>query len=241
MQVHPLPMVRFGGNGRADVTHLIHPDNRAMAVAAVAAFDLDIAGIDLRMPDISRSWREVGAGICEVNPQPNLAVHYGFPSPIDVARIVLDRTYPPSERGGFRHVLLVGQQDLDAHAAAIAAAMRGRFGWRVATATPTAIDLDGWTPAERVANLPDAYGLIVEDREMEAAVYAAAPDAVAAGGIGTRRLDLAMAIVDRPTGVWRAVDAAVRAAGTGLRRLPDDPAQSARRAVAILERQIAER
>ncbi|BBK39062.1 hypothetical protein STAQ_41400 [Allostella sp. ATCC 35155] len=241
VQVHPLPMMRFGGGGRADVTHLIHPENRAMAVAAVAAFDLDIAGIDLRMPDISRSWREVGAGICEVNPQPNLAVHYGFPSPVDVAGIVLDRTYPPSERGLFRHILLVGQGDLGPHVAAIAAAMRSRFGWRVATATPTGIDLDGWTPGERVANLPDAYGLVVEDREMEAAVYAAAPDAVAAAGIGTRRLDLAMAMVDRPTGVWRAVDAAVRAAGTGLRRLPDDPAQSARRAIAILERQIAER
>jgi len=222
------------------VTHLIHPDNRAMAAAAVAAFDLDIAGIDLRMPDISRSWREVGAGICEVNPQPNLAVHYGFPSPIDVAGIVVDRTYPPSDRGLFRHILLVGEQDLDAHAAAVAAAMRGRFGWRVATATPAGIDLDGWTPGEPAANLPEAYGLIVEDREMEAAVYAASPDAVAAGGIGTRRLDLALAVVDRPMGVWRAVDAAVRAAGTRLRRLPDDPAESARRVVSLLERQIAE-
>jgi cyanophycin synthetase len=234
VQVHPLPMMQFGGNGREDVTHRIHPDNRAMAEAAVAAFGLDIAGIDLRMPDIAQSWREVGAGICEVNPQPNLAVHYGFPSPVDPAGILIDRIYPPADRGPMRHVLLVGDGDLAAHAAAIAAALRQRFGWRVATATRDGVDLDGWKPGQAIANLPDAYGVIVEDREIDAAVYAAPAAAIAATGIGARRLDVAMA-QEAGTGTpWRMAAATVDAAGTRLRRLPPDPQTAARRACNLL-------
>jgi cyanophycin synthetase len=50
----------------------VHPDNRRLAVRATEALRLDLAGVDLLMPDIGRSWKEVGAAICEVNGQPNL-------------------------------------------------------------------------------------------------------------------------------------------------------------------------
>ncbi len=50
----------------------IHPDNRLLAVRAAGILRLDIAGVDLLMPDISRSWRETGGVVCEVNSQPSL-------------------------------------------------------------------------------------------------------------------------------------------------------------------------
>ena len=50
----------------------VHPDNARLAVRAAAALRLDLAGIDLIIPDIARSWREGGAAICEVNAQPQL-------------------------------------------------------------------------------------------------------------------------------------------------------------------------
>lgn len=52
----------------------VHRDNLDLAVAAARALRLDIAGIDLITSDITRSWRDVGASICEVNSRPQFAV-----------------------------------------------------------------------------------------------------------------------------------------------------------------------
>lgn len=54
------------------VTDQVHPDNARLAVRAAEAVRLDLAGIDLLMPDIATSWHDVGAAVCEVNGQPNL-------------------------------------------------------------------------------------------------------------------------------------------------------------------------
>ncbi len=50
----------------------VHPDNARLAERAACLLGLDLAGIDLLIPDISTSWREGDAAICEVNAQPTL-------------------------------------------------------------------------------------------------------------------------------------------------------------------------
>lgn len=50
----------------------VHPDNRTLALRAASALRLDVAGVDLLISDIERSWLEVGAAICEVNAQPQM-------------------------------------------------------------------------------------------------------------------------------------------------------------------------
>ena len=51
----------------------VHPDNLLLAIRAARAVRLDLAGVDILMPDIKKSWLKVGATICEINAQPQIA------------------------------------------------------------------------------------------------------------------------------------------------------------------------
>ena len=66
--------VSAGGSTRVLDLDTIHPDNRSLAERAAAALRLDVAGVDLIIPDIARSWLESGALICEVNAEPQIGV-----------------------------------------------------------------------------------------------------------------------------------------------------------------------
>ena len=81
--------VSVGGTA-VDVTAEVHPDNRSLAERAARVVGLDIAGIDLLCPDISRSWREVGGAICEINAQPGLRVHWLVDPDRDLEGEILD-------------------------------------------------------------------------------------------------------------------------------------------------------
>lgn len=50
----------------------VHADNLDLALRAVDALRLDVAGVDLLIPDIEQSWLVVGGAICEVNAQPQM-------------------------------------------------------------------------------------------------------------------------------------------------------------------------
>jgi hypothetical protein len=64
----------------------VHPDNLSLALQAAAEFNLDFAGVDLLTPDISRSWLEAGALICEINTQPQVGIR--------AANQLFDRLFP---------------------------------------------------------------------------------------------------------------------------------------------------
>jgi cyanophycin synthetase len=52
----------------------VHPDNLSLAIRTAQVVNLDLAGIDLLIPDISKSWLESDAIICEVNAQPQVGI-----------------------------------------------------------------------------------------------------------------------------------------------------------------------
>lgn len=61
-----------------DVTDA-HADNLDLALRATRITRLDIAGVDLIIPDITTSWLETGAIICEVNAQPQMFTTFHQP------------------------------------------------------------------------------------------------------------------------------------------------------------------
>lgn len=64
--------VATGGKPIAIDLNEVHPDNKRLAEQAAKALRLDMAGVDLIIPDIRRSWLETGGAICEVNAQPQV-------------------------------------------------------------------------------------------------------------------------------------------------------------------------
>ena len=73
VRLQRVPRSTTGGMGAAHFD-TIHPDNRRLAERAAQMLRLDIAGVDLIMPDITRSWREVGGAVTEVNAIPGVAM-----------------------------------------------------------------------------------------------------------------------------------------------------------------------
>jgi len=64
-----------------DLTEAIHPDNVQIALRAARLFDLEVAGVDIISPDISRPWHENDAIINEINFSPllggtEISLHY---------------------------------------------------------------------------------------------------------------------------------------------------------------------
>ncbi len=84
------------GGTSIDVTKQIHPDNKALVEYAVRIIGLDIAGVDLVIGDIRKSYMEQEGAIIEVNAAPGLRMHQS-PSqgePLDVGKLVLDYVLP---------------------------------------------------------------------------------------------------------------------------------------------------
>ncbi|NWF68823.1 MAG: cyanophycin synthetase [Chloroflexi bacterium] len=95
-------MLRLTGNlstgGTAiDRTDVIHPVNARIATRAVQTVGLDIGGVDMIAPDISKPVTETGGGIVEINAAPGFRMHLA-PSegqPRDVGGAVIDMLFPP--------------------------------------------------------------------------------------------------------------------------------------------------
>lgn len=64
--------IATGGEPTQIEPSLIHPDNEKLCVDVCRLFRLDIAGVDLLIPDIQESWKTSGAHICEVNHKPQM-------------------------------------------------------------------------------------------------------------------------------------------------------------------------
>ncbi|MDA0219027.1 MAG: ATP-grasp domain-containing protein [Proteobacteria bacterium] len=115
--------MKLGGSVVA-VDDIVHPDNQRLAEAAALGLGLDIAGVDLLIPDIAVSYLDQPCAIVEVNMNPGLA--YGsfpdvFPRVIDG---VLGQLFAPGETATMPLVAVVGSAQGQGPAT-VAALVRG--------------------------------------------------------------------------------------------------------------------
>lgn len=106
-----MPNYHAGGT-TIDVTDQVHPDNSMMAIRAAVAIGLDVAGVDLVIPDVSRSHREVGGAVVEVNARPGYDLHT-WPvegEPRDAAGAVIETMLPPGAQGRVPVALVLGRR-----------------------------------------------------------------------------------------------------------------------------------
>lgn len=71
--------VSSGGTPKLLNVQDAHEDNIELALKAARLVRLDVAGVDLLIPDIKKSWRKVNAAICEVNAQPQMFTTFHRP------------------------------------------------------------------------------------------------------------------------------------------------------------------
>jgi cyanophycin synthetase len=88
VQLRAIANVSSGGISEEVPIEEVHPDNLFLAERAVNTLKLDLAAVDFLIPDIRKSWLDIGGGICEINAKPQ----FGEDAPAMIfKRIFADR------------------------------------------------------------------------------------------------------------------------------------------------------
>ena len=154
-----------------DVTDRVHPDNRWLAERAARVIGLDVAGVDFLTTDITRSFRDVGGAICEVNAAPGFRMHLS-PSvgePRDVGGAVIDTLFPKGTAATIPTTAITGTNGKTTTARMVAHihALRGRS---VGLATTDGVYVDGELIEAGDMTGPFATQMVVSDPSVDFAV-----------------------------------------------------------------------
>lgn len=162
----------------------VHPDNARLAIRAAQALRLDLAGIDLLIPDISISWRQSGAAICEVNGQPSL----GFTTAAHLYAPILKRLVSGS--GRVPTILILGAREPMIWANAVLRVFAAR-GLKGASVSPQGVTVGGEVlTTEQVSTFAGTHMLTL-NRDVDAMVIAVNDVEMArATGLPVARFDI---------------------------------------------------
>jgi len=171
------------GGVAIDVTDAVHPENRALAIRAAAVCGVDILGIDFITPDLSRSHREVGGAICEINAEPGTRLHTAPAEGRgrDVLGPIVDSLFPRGTPSRVPSVAILGG---DAAVALAAGHILKLAGHRVGLCVRGEVFVDGPDRIAADVSPPRAAAMVLGDPLVGAAVMLFAPDALESYGLG---------------------------------------------------------
>ena len=180
------------GGTAVDVTEMMHPDNRIMAIRAAQAIGLDVAGIDFLTTDIRESYRTTGGAICEVNAAPGFRMHVS-PSegtPRDVAGPVMDMLFPPGTPSRIPIAAITGTNGKTTTSRMLAHILK-MGGHTVGMTTTEGVYIDGKisTPGDMTG--PTGSAMVLRDPTVDAAVMETARGGLVKRGMGFSECDVA--------------------------------------------------
>jgi cyanophycin synthetase len=180
------------GGTALDVTDVIHPDNREMAIRSIRAIGLDIGGVDFLTNDISLSYREAGGAICEVNAGPGFRMHVA-PSegtPRDVAGPVIDMLFPPDTPKRVPIAAITGTNGKTTTSRMLAHVLK-MTGFTVGMTSTDGVYIDGKLTVPGDMTGPTSAHMILRDPSVDAAVMETARGGMLRSGLGYRRCNVA--------------------------------------------------
>jgi len=180
------------GGTAIDVTDSIHPDNREMAERTIKAIGLDIGGVDFLTKDITKSYREAGGGICEVNAGPGFRMHVA-PSegtPRDVAGPVIDMLFPAGQPSRIPIAAVTGTNGKTTTSRMLAHILK-MSGYTVGLTSTDGVYIDGQLSVSGDMTGPISAKMILRDPSVDAAVMETARGGMLRGGLGFQNCDVA--------------------------------------------------
>lgn len=179
------------GGTATDVTDIIHPDNRDMAVRAVRAIGLDVGGVDFISPNIAESYKNIGGAICEVNAAPGFRMHVA-PSegtPRDAAGPVIDMLFPPGTPSRVPIAAVTGTNGKTTTARMLAHITK-MAGYTPGLTTTDGVYIDGQRTVEGDMTGPVSARMVLSDPHIDLAVLETARGGLLRAGMGVPEVDV---------------------------------------------------
>jgi cyanophycin synthetase len=179
------------GGTATDVTDIIHPDNRDMAVRAIRAIGLDVGGVDFITTNIAESYKAIGGGICECNAAPGFRMHVA-PSegtPRDVAGPVIDMLFPPGAPSRVPIAAVTGTNGKTTTARMLAHITK-MAGYTPGMTTTDGVYIDGQRTVEGDMTGPVSARMVLADPQIDLAVLETARGGLLRAGMGVRHVNV---------------------------------------------------
>lgn len=179
------------GGTAIDVTDIVHPDNRDMAIRSIKAIGLDVGGVDFLTDDISKSYKEIGGGICECNAAPGFRMHVA-PSegqPRDVAGKVMDMLFPPGSQSKIPIAAITGTNGKTTTSRMLASIMKAG-GFTTGMTSTDGVYIDGHLTVKGDMTGPTSAQIVLRDPNVDFAIMETARGGIVKRGLGYNWCDV---------------------------------------------------
>ncbi|SDF22584.1 cyanophycin synthetase [Sporomusa acidovorans] len=168
-----------------DVTDMIHPETVRLVERAVRLTGLDVAGVDLVIPDICQPLVAGRGAIIEINAAPGLRMHL-YPSagkPRDLGMAIVNYLFPGRADGRIPIIAVTGTNGKTTVTRLIAHIFR-QAGHKTGMTTSGGIYVDQECIAKGDTTGPASAAMILADPAVEVAVLEVARGGIIRGGLG---------------------------------------------------------